>query len=239
MKPKPCSSVAAASAASSRAARGRDLEVVDADDEGRLLVRLRTERSDYGTLRLSLRGRHQLSNASVAVALAEALGEHGFRIEPAAIISGLETAEHAGRLELDASRVPPLLFDGAHNPAGARALREYLDEFVAPPVTLVFGAMRDKALQEIGAALFPAAECLVLTSPVHPRAASVEELLLAVPVPSSSSTISLAPSSADALRLALAQTPPGGTVCVTGSLYLVGEVKELLRKQTTAKPEHA
>jgi folylpolyglutamate synthase/dihydropteroate synthase len=51
---------------------------------------------------------------------------------------------------------------------------------------------------------------------------------LAVPAPASSSTISLAPSSADALRLALAQTPPGGTVCVTGSLYLVGEVKGLL-----------
>ncbi len=207
---------------------GRDLEVVGVNDEGQLLVSLRTERADYGTLRLALRGRHQLVNASVAVALAEALAAEGFPFEPSSIVAGLETAEHAGRLELDASRVPPLLFDGAHNPAGALALRRYLDEFVAPPVTLVFGAMRDKALKEIGAALFPAAARLVLTSPDHPRAASVEELLSAVPVPASSSTISLAPSSADALRLALAQTPPGGTICVTGSLYLVGEVKGLL-----------
>jgi dihydrofolate synthase/folylpolyglutamate synthase len=209
---------------------GGDIEVVSVDEEGRLLVSLCTERADYGTLRLALRGRHQLANASVAVALAEALAAEGFPFGPPSIVKGLETAEHAGRLELDAGRVPPLLYDGAHNPAGALALRRYLDEFVAPPVTLVFGAMRDKALAEIGAALFPAAARLVLTSPDHPRAASVEELLSAVPVPASSSTISLAPSSADAIRLALAQTPPGGTVCVTGSLYLVGEVKDFLSK---------
>ena len=212
-----------------------EFEVVDADDEGRLLVHLRTERTDYGVVRLSLRGRHQLVNASVAVALAEALADDGFPITPESIVSGLQTAEHAGRLELDAEHAPPLLFDGAHNPAGARALRQYLDEFVTSPVTLVFGAMRDKALMEIGAALFPAAERLVLTSPAHPRAASVEELVLAVPAPPSSSTISLAPSSADALRLALAQTPPGGLVCVTGSLYLVGEVKALLSKSDDGK----
>nr|MBA3239951.1 hypothetical protein [Acidobacteriota bacterium] len=200
-------------------------EVSGASDAGRLLVRLRTAQADYGFVRFSLRGRHQLINASVAVALAEALAEDGFPFGPSSIVAGLENAEHAGRLEFDASHAPPLLFDGAHNPAGARALREYLDEFVAPPLTLVFGAMRDKALAEIGATLFPTAAHLVLTSPQHPRAATVEDLLRAVPVPSSSSTITLAPSSADALRLARAQTPPGGTICIAGSLYLVGEVK--------------
>ncbi|MCA1635483.1 MAG: bifunctional folylpolyglutamate synthase/dihydrofolate synthase [Acidobacteria bacterium] len=207
-------------------------EVAGASDAGRLLVRLRTARADYGLVRLSLRGRHQLTNAAVAVTLAEALAEDGFPFAPSSIVAGLETAEHAGRLEFDASHAPPLLFDGAHNPAGARVLREYLDEFVAPPLTLVFGAMRDKALAEIGATLFPAASHLVLTSPQHPRAATVEELIRAVPVPASSSTITLAPSSADALRLARAQTPPGGIICVAGSLYLVGEVKAQLQTPT-------
>ena len=56
----------------------------------------------------------------------------------------------------------------------------------------------------------------------------VEELLRAVPVPPSSSTIALAPSSRDALLVARTHTPPGGLVCVTGSLYLVGEVKAQL-----------
>ena len=207
-----------------------DAEVEGACGGGRLRVRLRTEREVYAGVCLALRGRHQILNAAVAVALAESLAGDGFRITREHVVAGLETAEHAGRLELDARRAPPILLDGAHNPAGARALRAYLDEFAGGRVTMVFGAMRDKALAEIGAALFPAAERLVLTEPRSPRAATVEELLRAVPVPPPSSTIALAPSSRDALTIARAQTPPGRMVCVTGSLYLVGEVKGLLEE---------
>ncbi|HVF55323.1 MAG TPA: Mur ligase family protein [Pyrinomonadaceae bacterium] len=206
-----------------------DIEVVETCGEGRLRAHFRTARDFYEGVCVSLRGRHQLTNAAVAAALAEALADEGFTISRAHIVEGLEQAEHAGRLEWDARRTPPLLFDGAHNPAGARALRDYLDEFVGAPVTLVFGAMRDKELAELGAILFPAAEHLVLTQADNPRSATVEELIRAVPVPASSSTITFAPSAADALRLARAQTRSGGIICVTGSLYLVGEVKSILK----------
>jgi dihydrofolate synthase / folylpolyglutamate synthase len=195
---------------------------------GRLRARVRTDREDYGSACLALRGRHQLTNAAVAVALAEALKEEGFPLTRESVVAGLEGAEHAGRLELDERRAPPILLDGAHNPAGARALRAYLDEFVSAPVTMIFGAMRDKALAELGALLFPAAENLILTEPPGPRAATAGELLRAVPTPTSSSTITLAPSCADALAIARARAQDGGLVCVTGSLYLVGEVKALL-----------
>ncbi|HWW77922.1 MAG TPA: Mur ligase family protein, partial [Pyrinomonadaceae bacterium] len=205
-----------------------DVEVDEVTAEGRLRVTIRTGRGVYRGVRLALRGRHQLTNAATAVALAETLADEGFAITREHIVEGLETTEHAGRLELTEREGRALLFDGAHNAAGARALRAYLDEFAARPLTIVFGAMRDKELEEIGRALFPAASRLVLTAPASPRAASVEELLRAVPVPPSSSTIALAPSSRDALRIALSQTPEGGMVCVTGSLYLVGEVKALL-----------
>jgi dihydrofolate synthase/folylpolyglutamate synthase len=205
-----------------------DIEVEDAAADGRLRVRLRTAREEYGGVRLALRGRHQLTNAATAVALAESLAEDGFKISREHVVAGLETAEHAGRLELDVRGGRTLLFDGAHNPAGALALRAYLDEFAAGSVTMVFGAMRDKALAEIGRVLFPAAAHLILTEPQSPRAAGVEELLRAVPLPPASSTIALAPSSRDALVIARTHTPPGGLICVTGSLYLVGEVKGLL-----------
>jgi dihydrofolate synthase/folylpolyglutamate synthase len=207
-----------------------EIKVDEVSAEGRLRVTLRTERDDYRGVRLALRGRHQLTNAAAAAALAETLAEEGFGITREHVVEGLETAEHAGRLEVAERGGRALLFDGAHNAAGARALRAYLDEFVAQPLTIVFGAMRDKELTEIGRVLFPAAARLVLTAPVSPRAATVEELLRAVPVPPSSSTIALAPSSRDALTIALTQTPAGGTVCVTGSLYLVGEVKALLER---------
>lgn len=207
----------------------REVEVEGIEADGRLRVRLRTARAEYAGVRLALRGRHQLTNAAVAVALAEVLAEDGLAISREQIIEGLETAEHAGRLELDESRRPRVLYDGAHNVAGARALRAYLDEFAPREgVTLVFGAMRDKELEEIGRVLFPAARHLVLTSPVSPRAAPVERLLRAVPVPPSSSTIALAPSSRDAMTIARTHTPPDGLICVTGSLYLVGEVKAQL-----------
>ena len=92
-------------------------------------VTIETEQDRYEVL-LGLRGRHQITNVSVAIRLAESLHARGFDISRAAIVEGIETARHAGRLELWEGR-PGFLFDGAHNPSGTRALREYLDEFVA------------------------------------------------------------------------------------------------------------
>lgn len=205
-----------------------DVSVEGACDEGRMRVSLKTSRETYAGVCLSLRGRHQLTNAAVAVALAESLADDGFKITREHIIEGLESAEHAGRLELIESDGRVLLLDGAHNPAGARALRAYLDEFVGNKVTMLFGAMRDKALAEIGSILFPTASRLVLTEPRSPRAATVQELLRAVPTHDPPHSVALAPSASDALTLARAQTPPSNTICVTGSLYLVGEIKSLL-----------
>jgi dihydrofolate synthase/folylpolyglutamate synthase len=205
-----------------------DVSVEGGCAEGRLRVTLRTGRETYAGVCLALRGRHQLTNAAVAVALAEALADDGFEIARGHVVEGLERAEHAGRLELIESGAHTLLLDGAHNPAGAAALRAYLDEFAGGKVTMVFGAMREKAVGEIGSLLFPAAGRLVLTEPQSPRAATVHELLRAVPSQDPPRSIALAPSVSDALTLARTQTPPGGTIVVTGSLYLVGEVKALL-----------
>lgn len=205
-----------------------DVSVEGACVEDRLRVTLKTSRETYEGVCLALRGRHQLTNAAVAVALAEVLADGGFAITRGHVVEGLERAEHAGRLELFEEGGHTLLLDGAHNPAGASALRAYLDEFVGAKVTMVFGAMREKALGEIGPVLFPSAERLVLTEPRSPRAATVQELLRAVPTQDPPRSVALAPSVSDALTLARAQTPRGGTIVVTGSLYLVGEVKALL-----------
>jgi dihydrofolate synthase/folylpolyglutamate synthase len=200
------------------------------DSSGRLRVTFNTEADSYENVRLSLRGRHQATNAAVAVALAEVLRERGFPITRAHVVEGLETAAHAGRLELIAGH-PALLFDGAHNAAGARALRDYLDEFAAAPLTLVFGAMRDKDLAEIAATLFPAADELILTRPANPRAATLDTLLRLAVQPGVKRPPLLMESPADALRAAESHTPPGGIVCVTGSLYLVGEIKGVITQR--------
>jgi dihydrofolate synthase/folylpolyglutamate synthase len=211
-----------------------EIEVHDATADGRLRATFRTEADTYERVRLALRGRHQLTNAAVAIALAESLRAQGFDITRAAIIAGLEEARHPGRLEL-LPGTPPLLLDGAHNPAGAAALSTYLKEFGRAPLTLVFGAMADKQLDEIVARLFPAAARLVLTSPQNPRAATLDTLARLARPHVAPELITCAPTPADALRVARELTPPGGLVCVTGSLYLIGEVKQSLADEPRAE----
>jgi dihydrofolate synthase/folylpolyglutamate synthase len=177
---------------------------------------------------LGLRGHHQQINGATAVALAEELRRQAFEIPPPAIVEGLRTAQHAGRLELWNTN-PPILFDGAHNPASAQALRDYLDEFVSEPITMIFGAMRDKRLTEIGATLFPKASRLILTAIDNPRAASFEELRSSAPREFDRSKIYAAASPRDALGIAHGLTTHEGLILITGSLYLVGAAQEILK----------
>ena len=174
---------------------------------------------------LALRGRHQLENAAVAIHLAELLN-----IPEAAIRRGLETVQHPGRLEL-IPHEPAFLIDGAHNPAGAESLRAYLDEFAQRPLTLVFGAMRDKQLEQIGEILFPVADVLVLTTVDNPRSATLE-MLEPIALRYAQGKVLQSNGSAAALQMALANTPGEGMICVAGSLYLAGELRpQMLRTQ--------
>ena len=132
-----------------------------------------------------------------------------------------------GRLELIANR-PPILLDGAHNPSGARALRAYLDEFWQCPITLVFGAMNDKDIDRMAAELFGVASTIVLTRVRDRRAA--DNARLGASALRSSRNVIFAETVRQALSWARSVTPPEGLVCVSGSLYLVGEVKRLLEE---------
>ena len=132
---------------------------------------------------------------------------------------------HPGRLELWEG-TPSILFDGAHNPAAARALREYLDEFVHQPVTMIFGAMRDKSLKEMAAILFPAAREVVLTELDNPRAATLADLPAAAPTDFDRTKLHRAKSVEEALPLARQFATANSLILVTGSLYLVGAVQQ-------------
>jgi len=178
---------------------------------------------DPTRVRLGLRGQHQVENAAVAIHLAQALS-----ISREAIVSGLETAQHPGRLELIDGE-PSVLLDGAHNPAGAEALRDYLDEFGRHPLTLVFAAMSDKQLDRIGETLFPLADHLILTTLDNPRAASVQTLEAIATECATQFTrgsITKCKTIPDAIETARRVTPRQGMICVTGSLYLIGEWKK-------------
>lgn len=202
-------------------------------ETGHAIITLETSTDLYTHVRLSLAGLHQIANASLALRLAESLQELGLKIDRNAIVSGLENAKHPGRLELFSIK-PQILLDGAHNALGAAALRAYFEEFIRAPITLIFGAMRDKQLDRMARLLFPSAKRLVLTQPINPRAATVEKLReLAEPFfPNDRITALISPS--EALRYALATTPEDEIICVTGSLYLVGELRQQITSMATS-----
>jgi dihydrofolate synthase/folylpolyglutamate synthase len=116
------------------------------------------------------------------------------------------------------------VLDGAHNPAGARALAAYIREFHSNrPVWLVYGAMRDKAIDEVTEQLFPLAQRLILTAPDFPRALRPEAIL---EIASYSGAV-LTETVSQAIEVAH-QAPRDAIVFFSGSLYLVGEARKLL-----------
>jgi dihydrofolate synthase / folylpolyglutamate synthase len=191
---------------------------------GRFTFGYETETDVYEQVTLGLRGRHQIANALVAIHAAEALRRAGFAISRGAILDGIARTEWPGRLEMIPGP-PPILLDGAHNAAGAATLRAFLDEFGRAPVTLVFGAMGDKDVGAMLETLAPAASTIVLTRPDSPRALAPEALAAALPL---GSDPVLVESVDDALVHASNVTPREGSICVAGSLYLVGEAKSVL-----------
>ncbi|WP_232298754.1 bifunctional folylpolyglutamate synthase/dihydrofolate synthase [Granulicella tundricola] len=188
-----------------------------------------------------LPGTHQQRNIALAIATARAISDScslipvPFRIPPEAIEQGIRTTVWPGRLEL----LPPnLLLDVAHNPAGAWTLRSALASLPEQqPRTLIFSCLKDKSLEEMSRILFPLFDSspdadplrrhdhIILAPIANPRAAAVEDLLAAahaLQIPAHA-----APHLAAALAQAKQITPPGGLIIATGSVYLVGEIRDL------------
>jgi dihydrofolate synthase/folylpolyglutamate synthase len=207
---------------------------VEAEEIGQYRFHYQTARGKYDA-RLNLRGRHQITNALVAIHIAERLRIAGFDIPPPAIIEGLSRTEWPGRLEL--IQLSPsqalLLLDGAHNEAGARVLRDFLEEhFSSVPITIIFGVMADKAMREISEILFPAARQVIVTRIANQRAADPKAIAMAT----NHKLIRIEEVGA-ALTEAIRITPRHGLICVCGSLFLVGEVKRSLQQPARAGGE--
>lgn len=195
--------------------------IEETTSDGRFCVTFDTGSHRYEKVWLGLRGRHQIENAAMAIRLAELL-----QVPASAINTGIGHAVHPGRLEM----IAPFLLDGAHNPAGANSLREYLDKFAPRPLTLVFGAMRDKQLDRIGEILFPIVDLLILTAVDNPRSATAD-VLGDIARRHAKGAVFYASSSAEAFQIAMEKTSGEGLICVAGSLYLIGELRPLIFRQ--------
>ncbi len=177
-------------------------------------------------LALNLLGRHQLTNAATALAALYVLSDLGVSIPEAAIRSGLANVEWHGRFEI-LSRDPFLIMDGAHNSNSARRLVETLDElFPRARRHFIFGASGDKDIVGMFAELLPKATSLILTQSHNPRAA--DPVRLATLTEKSKIETSIAPDLSSALRDARQRAGRGDVICVTGSLFVVAEAREIL-----------
>ena len=176
------------------------------------------------TVETPLIGRHQLRNVALAIATAEELARQGFPVTARSIETGVRNTHWPGRFQVipaSTSR-PQFVFDAAHNPAGAWALRSALSTlYDGKRLIFLFGVMRDKAIGEIAEILFPLAEHVILTQADNPRSATPEEIRQSTRVVSEvEETVSLTAALERAQQLAAAD----GIVVVAGSIYLVGEV---------------
>jgi dihydrofolate synthase / folylpolyglutamate synthase len=164
-----------------------------------------------------LAGEHQVENARVASMALAKLG-----VSP----DGIASTRWPARLELVSER-PEIIIDGAHNPAGTRALAAHIRRFYSGRrIWIVYGALRDKAVAEMTTMLFPLADRMILTAPANSRAMSPEDIA----APGAHLTHSVA----EAIAL-LADAAPEDVVFITGSLYLAGEARSLLKKDPSQK----
>lgn len=175
------------------------------------------------SVRCPLRGAHQVGNALTAVAAVEQMKVP---------VDGIALTVWPGRLERVGER-PDVYLDGAHNPAGTRALAAYIRQF--PPhrrVWLVYGVMRDKSVAEMVETLFPLAYEIIVTTPPAPRALQPRSIAGIVKHP----RLRVIETLAEALSAAQRDAGPGDVIFVTGSLFLVGAARAICLPQKHPVP---
>jgi dihydrofolate synthase/folylpolyglutamate synthase len=171
-----------------------------------------------------LLGRHQLENATSAIAALHLLRQRGFRIPAEAVHEGLRNVHWPGRLEI-LDREPLVVVDCAHNPYSARVLCKALEEwFPAQHWVLVFGASVDKDIAGMLEALLPISEYTIVTRSDHPRATAPIELADIVASVGGGAEVSV--NMRKSLRRGLAVMDPGSGLLVTGSIFLVADARE-------------
>lgn len=184
-------------------------------------------------LPLPLRGAHQVGNTSLALAVLEVIRTR-FPVSEEQLRHGLSRVAWPGRLEEFRVDGPPprrFLLDGAHNPDGAKVLRDALqNDFRYGRLILVWASMADKDVAGTLLAVAPLAEEIIFTRPENERSARPGALRALLPAElREQKRIATTDSVRDALDLAAATAGPDDLICVAGSLYLVGRARQLLR----------
>ena len=191
----------------------------------------------FRDLKIKLLGRHQIENAALALGAIEGLKLRGIQVAEKHLRKGLEKATWPGRLEVLNCVNPKgedrrIVLDGAHNPAATRCLRNALLEGVIPyrRIILVLGILKDKDVKRMVAEIVPLCKEVVVTSPRTERALDKNLLRKEVLNYLPSNRVRIGDGVGGALQSALEIANSDDLICVTGSLYTVGEAKSALKR---------
>ena len=216
------------SASSSRLVRNADgLPVAQEFD-------VETDSESYPQLTMPLLGHHQFINATTAVTAIECLKQKGYIVPKASVYAGFKNVQWQGRIQRIRSS-PIVVLDGAHSPASMEALCSTLRQsFRYDRVTFIVSLMRDKNLTAIGNIVSQTADFVIATQVLNnPRVMSAEEILDAWE--NTCEKISACSTPEKAITRALSGASPTDLICITGSLYLVGQALEIFKSNFSAK----
>lgn len=186
----------------------------------------------YENMVIKLIGKHQANNATVALTTIEVLKQYyGLKISIESIKEGLKKAKWPGRLEV-LSRKPYLLIDGAHNPHGAKALREAIKEiFEFDRLIGVIGILGDKDVDGILSEIVPLCDKVIVTKPNNPRALSIDKLASKIVTYKNDNQIIKSESISNAVDISIKISESNDLIVYFGSLYMIGEVRTKLMEK--------
>ena len=176
--------------------------------------------------RIGLLGDYQVRNATTAIEIIRALQQRGWEIPEEALRTGLEKAVWPARMEL-ARRNPDMVLDGGHNPQCMEALAHSLVElYPNKHIWFLTGVLADKDFQDMFRHILPITHGFVTITPDSPRAMTAQDL--AEYLRSNGAQATPCDSTGEGLETILKLAEPEDVICISGSLYMIGEVRHLL-----------
>jgi dihydrofolate synthase/folylpolyglutamate synthase len=209
---------------------GREIkyEIIKSDLKG-IIFNLHGIYNNYINLHTPLLGRHQAENAVTAITAVEALKIKGICISKEAIRDGLEKVKWSGRLEI-IQKNPILVLDGAHNPNGVKVVRQTLEEiFCYHRLVLVLGIFADKDYKKMIKIIAPLADLIIATKSKNPRATPPQIIAKEAAQYIDRNKIMVTKNIPQAINYAISNSHKDDLICITGSLYTIGEAKRYFK----------
>ena len=204
---------------------GRDLEFKEIEfNDSKEVFSVKGSSGNYPRLETALLGAHQIANAATAIGVIEALRFSEIRVAGDAVLRGVQNAKWPGRLEVISKR-PYFILDGAQNKASANALAKAIKRaFKYNRLILVLGISKDKDIKGVLEEILPLADEIILTKArIAERAADPKNIKEFIP---EGRNIRLTDNTVEAVGMARSSAGPDDLILVTGSLFVVGEVRQ-------------